>query len=65
MANVCVICDKCPGFGNNVSHAHNKTRRMFRPNVHTVRFKIPGSASIKRGGVCTKCVKAGKIEKVI
>ncbi len=65
MANICLICDKHPTFGNNVSHAKNKTRRMFRPNVHTVRFKIPGSTSIKRGSVCTKCVKAGKIEKVI
>ena len=65
MANICLICDKSPAFGNNVSHARNKTRRMFRPNVHTMRFKVTGSASVKRGSVCTKCVKAGKIEKVI
>lgn len=65
MANVCVICDKRPRTGNNVSHAHNKTRRQFKPNVHKTRFRVVGSTNVSRGAVCTKCVKAGKIEKVV
>ncbi len=33
MARVCYVCGKGPRTGNNVSHAHNKTRRRFLPNL--------------------------------
>ena len=33
MARVCYVCKKGPATGNNVSHAHNKTRRRFLPNL--------------------------------
>lgn len=67
MARICAICDKRPQVGNNVSHANNKTKRVLYPNVHTMRFVITGAPKVKviRGTVCTKCVKAGKVEKVI
>ena len=65
MANICVICDKRPQVANNVSNANNKTKRWVYPNVHVIRFTFKGQKSIKRGAVCTKCLKAGKIEKVI
>lgn len=38
MSKVCQITGKRPVSGNNVSHAHNKTRRRFVPNVHDHRF---------------------------
>ena len=38
MANVCQVTGKRPMTGNNVSHAHNKTRRRFLPNIHSHRF---------------------------
>jgi len=38
MARVCQITGKRPQTGNNVSHAHNKTRRRFLPNLQTKRF---------------------------
>lgn len=38
MSRVCQITGKKPQSGNNVSHAHNKTRRRFLPNVHDHRF---------------------------
>ena len=41
MARVCQISGKRPLSGNNVSHAHNKTRRKFYPNLHKKRFYIP------------------------
>lgn len=40
MARVCQITGKRPISGNNVSHAHNKTRRRFLPNLHTHRFWV-------------------------
>ena len=41
MARVCQITGKKPLVGNNVSHAHNKTKRKFYPNLHKKRFYIP------------------------
>lgn len=40
MAQVCVVTGKRPMFGNNVSHANNKTRRRFNPNLHRKRFWV-------------------------
>lgn len=40
MSRVCQITGKRPLSGNNVSHAHNKTRRRFLPNLHTRRFWV-------------------------
>ena len=41
MSRVCQVTGKRPASGNNVSHAHNKTRRRFLPNIHTHRFWVP------------------------
>ena len=38
MAKVCQVTGKAPMVGNNVSHANNKRRRRFLPNLHTQRF---------------------------
>ena len=40
MSRVCQVTGKRPVSGNNVSHAHNKTRRRFLPNLHTHRFWV-------------------------
>ena len=40
MSKVCQVTGKRPVVGNNVSHAHNKTRRRFLPNLHTHRFWV-------------------------
>lgn len=40
MARVCQVTGKRPVTGNNVSHAHNKTRRRFLPNLHKHRFWV-------------------------
>ena len=40
MARVCQVTGKGPATGNNVSHANNKTRRRFLPNLHTHRFWV-------------------------
>ncbi|MDD9806426.1 MAG: 50S ribosomal protein L28 [Gammaproteobacteria bacterium] len=41
MSRVCQVTGKKPMSGNNVSHAHNKTRRRFLPNLHVQRFWEP------------------------
>ena len=38
MSKICQVTGKRPMSGNNVSHANNKTRRRFLPNVHDHRF---------------------------
>lgn len=40
MSRICQVTGKRPMSGNNVSHAHNKTRRRFLPNLHTHRFWV-------------------------
>ncbi len=62
MARICFICDKRPSVGNNVSHANNKTRRRWLPNLQQVRARVNGS--VQRIRVCTRCLRSGKVEKV-
>lgn len=40
MSRVCQVTGKRPMSGNNVSHAHNKTKRRFLPNLHSHRFWV-------------------------
>jgi len=61
MAKRCDICGKGPGAGNNVSHAHNKTRRRYLPNLQKVRAVMDGK--IKRVSACTQCIRSGRISK--
>jgi large subunit ribosomal protein L28 len=66
MSRICCVCDKRPQVGNLVSHANNRVKRWIYPNVHVIRFSITGRPNkVMRGAVCTKCVKAGKIQKVV
>lgn len=61
MAKVCQICGKGPQFGNNVSHAHNLSRRKWSPNLQRVRANINGTT--RRIRVCAKCLKNGRVQK--
>ena len=62
MARVCSVCGKGPGTGNNVSHANNKTRRRWLPNLQTAKI-IDADGERRRVRVCTSCISAGKITK--
>ena len=62
MAKVCDICGKKPVTGNNISHAHNLTRRRWLPNLQSVRAKVDGRT--KRLRVCTTCIKSNRVLKV-
>ena len=54
MARVCQVTGKRPTTGNNVSHANNKTRRRFLPNLHTHRFWLEGEKRWVRLRVSSK-----------
>ncbi|OQX05090.1 MAG: 50S ribosomal protein L28 [Desulfobulbaceae bacterium A2] len=62
MSRVCEICGKGPSSGNNVSHAHNKTRRRWLPNLQEVRSVSPSGRS-RRIRVCTRCIRSGAVVK--
>jgi large subunit ribosomal protein L28 len=61
MARVCDICGKHRSVGNSVSHANNKTKRTWRPNLQRVRAKVGGAA--RRLLVCTRCLRSGRVLK--
>jgi len=57
MARVCEITGKRPQTGNKVSHANNKTKRKFYPNLQTKRFFIPEENKWITLKVSTKAIK--------
>lgn len=61
MAWMCTICGKHPSVGNNVSHANNRTKRRWMPNLQRVRVKTDDGP--KRIRVCTRCIRSGRIQK--
>ncbi len=65
MSKICFVCEKRPRAARSVSNANNRTLRWVYPNVHVMRFTLKGQRNVHRAGVCTKCVKAGKVEKVV
>ncbi len=62
MSRICEICGKRPLKGHNVSHAHNKTKKISYPNLQKIRILQP-SGGAKRMKVCTRCIRANKIAK--
>jgi large subunit ribosomal protein L28 len=49
--------------GFNVSHAHNKTKKVWQPNLHAVHAVV--GAAIKRLKVCTGCLKSQRVRKAV
>ncbi|HET8577828.1 MAG TPA: 50S ribosomal protein L28 [Methylomirabilota bacterium] len=63
MAQRCDICGKGPAVGHKISHAHNVTKRRWLVNLVSMRAQVGGA--VKRLRVCTRCLKAGKVTKVV
>lgn len=61
MARVCTVCGKGPTTGNHVSHANNRRKRRWTPNLQTVRVAVEGEP--RRVKVCTGCIRSGKVVK--
>jgi len=58
MAAICFNCGKGVMYGHNVSHAKNRTRKIFKPNLHAARIIVGGTT--KKVRLCTKCVRKFK-----
>lgn len=56
----CEICGKGAHFGNNVSHSHRRTNRIWNSNVKCVKVKTKNGT--KKMNVCTKCLRANRVE---
>ena len=59
----CSACGKKRVTGNNVSHANNRTKRVFMPNLQ--RVKAQTEQGVKKVYVCTRCLRSGKIKKAV
>jgi len=57
MSRVCQVTGKGPTTGNNVSHAKNRTRRRFLPNLHTHRFWVESENRYVKLRVATKALR--------
>ena len=66
MSKVCQVTGKKPVTGNNVSHAMNRTRRRFEPNLHYHRFWVESENRFVRLRVSSKGIidKLG-IDKIL
>jgi large subunit ribosomal protein L28 len=63
MSRVCDICGKHTVSGNSVSHAKNRTRRVWKPNIKKVKTAIEGTTLTLK--ICTRCLKSGFITKKV
>ena len=68
MARVCMVTGKRPTVGNNVSHAQNKTKRRFLPNIQSHRFWVESEKRFVKLRVSTKgmrIIDKNGIDKVL
>jgi large subunit ribosomal protein L28 len=65
MSRVCEVCGKKPSVGNTVSHANNRNKTVWHPNLQRLRCVDEKTGSIKRVKVCTRCIRSGFVKKAI
>jgi len=63
VARSCEICSKGPVHGNQISHAHNVSSRVWYPNVQKIRVQI--GRTRRRMRVCTRCLRSGAVVKAV
>ena len=63
MARVCYVTGRRTTSGNNRSHAMNKTKRTYKPNLQKVKIMVNGTP--KKVYVSAKALRSGKVERVI
>ena len=63
MSRTCDLCGKHTGFGNKVSHAKNRTRRTWKPNLMKVKTQLEGTTLTVK--ICARCLKSDFIVKKV
>lgn len=64
MARICEVCSKATTFGRAVSHAHNVSSRVWKPNLQQVRVREE-NGRVHRVRVCTRCLRNGRVRKAV
>ena len=64
MSRVCSVCGKRRQVGFSISHAHNKTKKVWNPNIQKVRT-VSSNGMLKRINVCTRCIRSGNVAKPV
>ena len=59
----CAICDKGAHFGNNVSHSHRRSNKMWKSNIKHVTVNVNGAN--KKMYVCAACLRSGKVVRAV
>ena len=57
----CAICEKAAHFGNNVSHSHRRSNRIWKANVKSVKVKTEGG--VRKMYICTSCLRSNFVER--
>lgn len=57
----CIVCEKGPTTGNSVSHANNRTKRRWLPNIQKIHVIWEGKPQFVH--VCTKCLRSNRVTK--
>lgn len=64
MARECYVCGKGNISGNQISHAVNHTKRIWKPNLKRVRI-LENNATVRRALVCTRCLRSDKVQRAV
>ena len=57
----CAVCEKSVHYGNNVSHSHRRSNRVWKSNIRKVSAKVNGEP--QKMYVCSSCLRSGKVER--
>ncbi len=63
MAGTCQVCGKGALSGNKVSHANNRSKKISKPNLQSIKALGPKGAHV-RMHVCTRCIRSGTVKKI-
>ncbi len=58
MSARCQLTGRTPGFGNNISHSHRRTRRRFDPDIQRKRYRLPSEHRYVRLTLSAKGIKS-------
>ncbi|MDA3846313.1 MAG: 50S ribosomal protein L28 [Vallitaleaceae bacterium] len=59
----CTICDKGVHFGNQVSHSHRRSNKIWKPNIRSIKAIIDGRT--QKITICSKCLRSGKVDRAV